>query len=264
MISPSEILNHISNKSQCENHIPYRVEQMFNKLNSNYNTTQHNSLLKSNLQNSHPTITNTQNYSMSTNIKNSTMKNSNIQHPILTNNNTQNPTIIKNIQHPILMKNIQDPILMNNNLKNSVKTNSTQNHGLMLGEKYNEQADTHTKEEKMDETTKLLNNFIKNNNLSLEEQRDLQNELKKINNILPSDKKIVISFEKNKFKIQILDSGTEQIEKIKLPYKKQNQENIPEVTTYNFNTNLWYISLSSVVLTFLIIVLLLIKWKDSS
>ena len=55
----------------------------------------------------------------------------------------------------------------------------------------------------------------------------------------------------------------EQIDEIKSSYKNQNQESSREVSTYNFDTNIWYMTLSSIVLTILIIVLLSIKWKDN-
>ena len=264
MISASEMLNHTSNNTQCENHIPNRVEQMLNKLNSNYNTQQNHQMLGS-----------TQNNGMLGNSQNHQMFGSTQNHSLL--GNSQNKGMLGSLQNKGILGSLQNSG-MSGDKQNSEMLGGLQNSGMLGGKQNNgilgaeqndrmlggvgERINTNIKEEKMDEITKLLNDFIKNNNLSLEEQTEFRNELKKINNILPPNKKIVISFEKNKFNIQILDSGAEQKLKVGLLKNEQDQENIPEVTTYDFDTNLWYISLSSIVLTFLIIVMLVIKWKD--
>jgi hypothetical protein len=123
---------------------------------------------------------------------------------------------------------------------------------------------------KISEITNLLNDLIKNNCTKLEEQNNFINDLKKINTTLSENKKIIISLEKNKLKIDILDNilensfykSPEQKNKKESLDNQQNLEMMPEVTNYDFNSNLWYISVSSVILAILIILLLYSKWKD--
>jgi hypothetical protein len=115
-----------------------------------------------------------------------------------------------------------------------------------------------------DKITNILNDFIKNNNLSQEEQKIFYDELNKINNKLPTNKKVVISFEKNNFKFQVLDIA-EKVSSEKINLKASVTTNLnssPEIKTYNFDKNMWYISLSSIILTFLIMILLILKWKE--
>jgi len=295
MISPDEIIN----KTQCENNIPHYVQEMLNKLNTNYIPLNHNPTAKNNSQTNYPMLSTNNNPTILSTNNNHSMLGNTQNHSIQGNNpsiigNVQNHSMLGNVQNHSILRNNPSMIgnsknmLMSGNTQNMLMSGNAQNHAmfgntqnsLLLGNVQNKlmsgnignslenslenkKVESEMKEEKMDEITKLLNDFIKNNNLTAEEEKDFHGELKKINSILPHDKKIVISFEKNKFKIQILDNKTERGEEQKI-LKKINQENIPEVTTYNFDTNIWYISLSSVVLTFLIIVMLLIKWKESS
>ena len=123
-----------------------------------------------------------------------------------------------------------------------------------------------------DQITNILSDFIKNNNLSREEQKHFYDELKKINKKLPLDKKVVISFEKNNFKFQVLDvldkdsskNFALQTQSSSSSSRSSSSSNYsPEIKTYNFDKNMWYISLSSIILTFLIIILLVVKWKES-
>jgi hypothetical protein len=108
--------------------------------------------------------------------------------------------------------------------------------------------------------TNLLNNFIKTNNLSQEDQQKFYDELKKINSNLPSDKKIILSLEKNNLKFQVVNAGSDNTQ---LDSRQEsNTESSPEIKTHDFNRNMWYISLFSTILTFLVIILLVIKWKD--
>ena len=229
MISTSELLNHTLENPQCEKEIPYHVEQMLNKLNSKHRDFTHN----------YPILNNNQQSQMMGNNQQSQMMGNNQPSPMMGNNQPS----------PMMGNNRQSP-MMRNNLLNKYKNE-------------NEQIYINSNGEKMDKITKLLDDFIKKNNLSIEEQKYFYNELTKINNKLPANKKVVISFEKNKFKIQVSDSKMEQIDEIKSSYKNQNQESSREVSTYNFDTNIWYMTLSSIVLTILIIVLLSIKWKDN-
>ena len=117
-----------------------------------------------------------------------------------------------------------------------------------------------------DQIKNILSDFIKNNNLSREEQKHFYDELKKINKKLPLDKKVVISFEKNNFKFQVLDVLDKDSSKnsaLQTQSSSSSSNYSPEIKTYNFDKNMWYISLSSIILTFLIIILLVLKWKDS-
>jgi hypothetical protein len=125
----------------------------------------------------------------------------------------------------------------------------------------NEENKINTEEDKI---KNILNDFIKNNNLSYEEQKIFYDELKKINNKLPANKKVVISFEKNNFKFQVLDI-VDKLSNEKINLKVSNATNPNdnlEIKTYNFDKNMWYILLSSIILTFLITAMLIIKWKE--
>ena len=273
MISTSELLNHTSEKTQCEKEIPYRVEQMLNKLNSKHQGFTHNYPMMGNNQQS-PMMGNNQQSPMMGNNQQSPMMGNNQQSPMMGNNqhspmmgNNQQNSMMENNQQSPMMGNNQQNLMMGNNQQSPMMGNGLVNNRFLLN-KYkneNEQIYINSSGGKMDEITKLLDDFIKKNNLSIEEQKYFYNELTKINKKLPANKKVVISFEKNKFKIQVSDSKMEQIDEIKSSYKNQNQyqESSQEVSTYNFGTNIWYITLSSVVLTILIIVLLLINWKDN-
>lgn len=121
-----------------------------------------------------------------------------------------------------------------------------------------------------DQIINILNDFIKNNNLSQEEQKDFYDELKKINKNLPLDKKVIISFEKNIFKFQVLDipdknlsKNTAQVPPLISPIPSSLQNPSLNIKMYNFDKNMRYISLSSIILTFLIIILLVLKWNES-
>jgi hypothetical protein len=169
----------------------------------------------------------------------------------------------------ILMMNITVPndstptmnIPIPNNSMPIIKTNIETNEKNEVHHRINPILKTSIEEEQI---TNMLNDFIKNNNLSLEEQKHFYDELKKINKNLPENKKVVISFEKNNFKFQVLDIldknlSTESV----LKAQSSSLNHSPEIKTYNFDKNMWYISLSSIILTFLIIILLVLKWKES-
>jgi len=142
-----------------------------------------------------------------------------------------------------------------------IKTNTETNEKNEVQQRINPILKTSMEEEQI---TNMLNDFIKNNNLSLEEQKHFYDELKKINKNLPQNKKVVISFEKNNFKFQVLDVTDKNLSKESvLKAQSSSLNHSPEIKTYNFDKNMWYISLSSIILTFLIIILLVLKWKES-
>ena len=64
--------------------------------------------------------------------------------------------------------------------------------------------------------------------------------------------------------ININSTDREQIYKILNKKNIQKPEQEITINTYDFSKNLWYISLSSIILTFLIIVILVLKWKDKN
>jgi hypothetical protein len=104
-------------------------------------------------------------------------------------------------------------------------------------------------------TTTNENTINKENIINEEKIISIVNTLLK--NIKIEEKnEIIQNLNKNNKTEESKTKSTEETKSIK------TEKNMP-VTTYNFNKNLWYISLSSTVLTFLIIILLVLKWKDN-